>query len=110
MRFHNKPHQGDCKLKTDGLELNRVQVTKFVGVLVDEKLSWPNHINAVCKNVSKHISAIYKIKHTLVNSHLYMLCCSLMHVRYEEILKVPITYFDIYYKRKQSVILAKLVI
>ena len=30
----------DCKHKMDGLEVSRVRVTKFLGVLVDEKLSW----------------------------------------------------------------------
>ena len=68
--FHNKPYLGDCKLKIDGLEVRRVQVTKFLGVLVDEKLSWSNYINAVCKDVWKNISVIE-------NNHLYMLYCSL---------------------------------
>jgi len=40
-----------CKLNIDGLEVSRVQVTKFLGVLVDEKMSSSNQINAVCKNV-----------------------------------------------------------
>jgi len=53
MCFHSKPYQDDCKLKMDGLEVSRVQVTKFLEVMVDEKLSSSNHINAVCKNVSK---------------------------------------------------------
>jgi len=56
MCFHNESYQDYCKLKIDGLEVSRVQVTKFQGVLVDEKLSWFNHINAVCKNVLKNIS------------------------------------------------------
>ena len=38
--FHNKPYLDDCKLKIDGLEVSRVQVTKFLRALVDEKLSW----------------------------------------------------------------------
>ena len=48
-----QPYLDSRKLKIDGLEVSRVQVNKFLGVLVDEKLSWSNHINAVCKNVSK---------------------------------------------------------
>jgi len=34
MCFHNKPYQGDCKLKIGGLKVSRVRVTKFLGVLV----------------------------------------------------------------------------
>jgi len=61
MCFHNKPCQDDCKFEIDRLEVSRVQIIKFLGVLVNEKLSWSNHINAVCKN----ISVIYKVKHML---------------------------------------------
>jgi len=68
MRFHNKPYLDYCKLKIDELEVSRVQVIKFLGVLVDEKLSWSNRINPVCK----HIYIIYKVK------HLYMLYCLLI--------------------------------
>jgi len=49
--FHNKPYLDDSKLKIGGLEVSRVKVTKFLRVLVDEKLSWSNHINAICKTV-----------------------------------------------------------
>ena len=43
-----------------------------------KKLSWSNHINTDCKDVSKNISVIYKFKHMLENNDLYMLCCSLI--------------------------------
>ena len=39
MCFHNEPYTDHCKLKIGGLEVSRVQVIKFLGVLVDEKLS-----------------------------------------------------------------------
>jgi len=38
MYFHNKPYLDDYKLKIDRLEVSRVQVTKFLGVLVVEKI------------------------------------------------------------------------
>ena len=55
MCFLIKPYQGDCKLKIDRLEVSRVEVTKFLGVLVDEKISWSNHINAICQTSSKYL-------------------------------------------------------
>jgi len=59
--FHNKSYLDYCKFKIGGLEVSRVQleVTKFLGVLVDKKLSWSSHINALCKNVLKNI---FKVK------------------------------------------------
>jgi len=78
MCFLNKPYLDDCKFKIDGLEVSRIQATKFLGVLVDEELSWSNHINAVCKKSLENIYIIYRVKHLLENNHLYMLYCSLI--------------------------------
>ena len=63
-------HLDDCKPHIDGLEVSRVQLAKFLGVLVDEKLSWSNHINIFGKNASENISFIYKVKHMLENNQL----------------------------------------
>jgi len=71
MCFHNEPYLDDSKLKIDGLEVSRVQVTKFLGILVDEKLSWSNHVNAVCKIVLKNISVIYKVIYTCLKTTIY---------------------------------------
>jgi len=77
MCFHNKLYQDHCKLKIDGLEVSRLQVTKFLGVLVDEKWLWSNHTN-VCKHFLNFFSVIYKVKQLLENNHLYILYCSLI--------------------------------
>jgi len=62
-------------IEIDGLEVSRVQVAKFLGVLVDDKLSRSNDINLFVK-MSQNISVIYKVKHMLENNHL--LYCSLI--------------------------------
>jgi len=49
MCFHNNSYLNDCKIKFDGFEVGRVQVAKFLGVLVDGTLSWANRINDVRK-------------------------------------------------------------
>ena len=37
-------------LEINGTQLNRVDFTKSLGVLIDENLTWSNHINAISKN------------------------------------------------------------
>ena len=37
----------DLPVILDGVELQRVQFTKFLGVMIDEKFSWLFHIDAV---------------------------------------------------------------
>ena len=36
-------------IKLVGVPLNRVSSTKFLGVIIDENLTWKNHIDAISK-------------------------------------------------------------
>ena len=47
-------------LEINGTQLNRV---KSLGVLIDENLTWGNHINAITKKVSSGIGSIKRISH-----------------------------------------------
>ena len=42
-------------LEINGTQLNRVKFTKSLGVLIDENLTWSNHINAISKRISSGI-------------------------------------------------------
>ena len=44
---------------------------RFLGVIVDEKLKWTKHIQAVKTKMSEYIGIMYKIKHSIpLNVHL----------------------------------------
>ena len=65
-----KPKQK--KLKTimiplvfDGNQLMQKRVVKFLGVFIDENLSWKFHINHICKKVSKPTGVIYRSRFLL---------------------------------------------
>ena len=48
------------------LEINgtyRVNFTKSLGVLIDENLTWSNHINTITKKISSGIGSIKRISH-----------------------------------------------
>ena len=47
-------------LKMDNIAIERENVTKFIGVLIDENLSWKHHINDVSTKISKTIGILYK--------------------------------------------------
>ena len=49
----------------NGIELERVNSTKFLGVLIQENLMWNTHINYVCDKVSKATALLAKLKHYL---------------------------------------------
>ena len=44
----------------DNIVIERENVTKVLGVLIDEKLSWEQHINDVSRKMSKSIGILYK--------------------------------------------------
>ena len=51
-------------LKIRNCELSRVLVSfhKFLGVIVDEKLNFKDHVNCIQKKISRSTGAIYRIK------------------------------------------------
>ena len=44
----------------DNIAIERENITKFLGVLIDENLSWKQHVNDVSKKTSKSIGMLYK--------------------------------------------------
>jgi hypothetical protein len=49
-------------LQLNESEIERVQKTKFLGVMIDEKLQWSGHIDYIKKKISKNIGIIYKAR------------------------------------------------
>ena len=66
-------------MKINNIEIDRLYYTKFIGVVIDQKLNWKEHIDLNGKKVSKSIAIIRKVKHfvncdallTLYNSIIY---------------------------------------
>ncbi len=51
--------------KMGNLPIEHKKVAKFLGVLVDNKLSWKQHISAIRTKMSRYIGVLYKLKHIL---------------------------------------------
>ena len=54
-------------------EVNRTRYTKFLGVLIDENLTWDNQLNAVSSKISSQIGIISKSRKFLNNHAMKML-------------------------------------
>ena len=65
--FSNSPKCTGRKnvLEIDGIIIETVNCTKFLGVIVDNKLTWTQHINELCNKVAKGIGIIRKVRHIL---------------------------------------------
>ena len=57
----------------DNILIDRVTSTKFLGVIVDDKISWKDHIALLSLKISRGIGAINRIKHLVSPSILLLL-------------------------------------
>ena len=57
--------------------ITRVRATQFLGVIIDEKLTWKDHTSLVRSKLSKTVGILYRIIHLLNRSALFILYCSL---------------------------------
>ena len=63
----------------DNIVIERENVTKFLGVLTDENLSWKQHINDVSTKISKSIGILYKSRGIVKQPLLKQLYFSFIH-------------------------------
>ncbi len=70
----------DCeiKLNLNGKEIERVHEFKFLGVVIDHKLSWKPHIEFIRCKLAKSIGIIYKLRDLLNEKCLQLLHSSLV--------------------------------
>ena len=50
-------------LSLNGMVLNQVQTTTFLGVCIDENISWNNHVNILCSTISKNVGVMNRLKY-----------------------------------------------
>jgi hypothetical protein len=67
------------KLFMDDNEIQRQTVTKFLGVLIDENLSWKNQIENVSNKISKSIGILYRTRVIISKKNLKQLYFAFIH-------------------------------
>ena len=63
----------DIVVKIHGVQIQRVYVTKFLGVQIDSQLTWKTHIEYTCKKLSKCVGILCKARKKLYKSTLISL-------------------------------------
>lgn len=75
----NKQLSPNLHLNIDNKEITRVSSTKFLGIHVDNHLTWHNHVSSINKKIAQALMAIKKAKHHLTPTALKTLYYSLIH-------------------------------
>ena len=79
-----KQYKNELKLSLDNVELKCVDAAKFLGVTIDQNLTWENHINQLTKKCSSSIGILFKMKNFLPETALLSLYNTLVlsHINY----------------------------
>ena len=78
MIFSNAIDRLPMNIVLDGKVLEVVSTMKFLGLTIDNKLSWKPHIDNVCRTISQNIGLINKVKYYFPKPTLLMLYSSLI--------------------------------
>lgn len=63
----------ECDISIDGQTIPITDETKFLGIVIDNKLSWKSHINYISNKVSKGIGILLRARQFLYGETLHML-------------------------------------
>ena len=57
--------KANLNIKIDNVVIDKVSISKFLGIIRNENLSWEDHIILVKTKVNKNISVIWKIRNNV---------------------------------------------
>ena len=56
-------------ISIDGHKIDETDHTKFLGVVIDSKLTWKNHISYITGKIAKVIGLLPKLENSLTKIH-----------------------------------------
>ncbi len=71
--------QENLELSINRLTLEQVKICKYLGVIIDEELSWKDHIKYVIKKIVKFASIFYKLRSLIPSYCLKQIYYALVH-------------------------------
>ena len=82
--FHKKSVRDNIPLKLPDLKIanNSIERTtsiKFLGVMIDENITWEDHMHTIEKKLAKNLGLLYQAKHILDNESLKTIYFSYIH-------------------------------
>ena len=52
----------DISFNIDGQDIAEVTSSKFLGVIIDNKLNWRDHVSFVCRKIARGLGVIIKAR------------------------------------------------
>jgi uncharacterized membrane-anchored protein len=73
-RTKNKKINYDLKILINNKNIKQVKNTTFLGIVIDEFLTWSEHLNFISKKIIKCAAIISKIRHYTNLNSLKLIC------------------------------------
>ena len=74
--FGNRKYIDNVCISMNNSIITRVRATKFLGVIIDEKLTWKDHVSLLRSKLAKTVGILYRVRHLLNRYALFILYCS----------------------------------
>ena len=68
----------DLSLNMDGKQISQVEKFTFLGLTINETVTWKDHIENIANRISKTLGILSRLKHTLPHKILKMIYTSLI--------------------------------
>ena len=78
-KSNKKRLRRDLHLTLNGTVLQRVEDSKFLGIVIDQHLTWKNHIDYITKKILRITGLLCRIRFYVNQTHLKMLYNSLIY-------------------------------
>ena len=78
----SEPDVTPYKWYVSGFEIRRVKVVKYLGLMVDECLTWEHHIEYITKKINRGIGILKRVRHFLHRESLIILYQTLIEPYY----------------------------
>ena len=79
MVFTNSPRTDNVSITVNDHTITEITETKFLGVILDNKLCWDAHIKHISNKMSKSVAILKILKHTFPSSALKTIYHSLIY-------------------------------
>ena len=77
MLFRSRQPDLELHLKINNTEIPKVAATKFLGIIIDDRLNWKPQIQSVKSKLSSIFSVMYEASKLVTTAGMYTLYCSL---------------------------------
>ena len=83
-QIYSKANTINLNIVFNGMQIERKQCIKYLGILVDENLKWSSHLNSVTSVVSRNLGVMGRAKHCLSPKQMILLYNALVlpHLNY----------------------------